>query len=85
MSVRLLHDEQEHQAVFYCSTTGWAFGPIAQDCDCGLSAVGLLAAFQMHAESEGVGDLRRLSEIDLEQLWGDFITDQHQHAEAVAS
>jgi hypothetical protein len=28
MSVRILHDEADEQAVLYCSTTGWAFGPV---------------------------------------------------------
>jgi len=28
MSVRILHDSEEHMSCLYCSTTGWAFGKI---------------------------------------------------------
>lgn len=35
MGVRILHDSEHDQAVLYCSTTDWAFGPVFQDSDDG--------------------------------------------------
>jgi len=31
MGVRILHDSNSNQAVLYCSTSDWAFGPVFQE------------------------------------------------------
>ncbi len=31
MGVRILEDRKSGEAVFYCSTTDWAFGPVMKD------------------------------------------------------
>lgn len=33
MGCRILHDRESDQAVLYCSTSDWAFGPVFTDSD----------------------------------------------------
>jgi len=62
MGVRILIDKDSGQAVFYCSTTDWAFGPLMRDADVAETFLNWLAE-----------DPRLLVDHDLESKWTDFL------------
>ncbi len=72
MGVRILHSEQDEQAVLYCSTTGWAFGPVI-----GLGPVMPYDPVDSVERAEAflrwlAVDARSLSEKELETRWSDW-------------
>lgn len=77
MGVHTLYDPEEGNAVMYCSTSGWAFGPVfhdehakevPEDCEM-LDARDLCEAFQ-----EWLGtDARKVDQKDLEEAYGIFL------------
>jgi len=64
MGVRILRDETTGQACLYCSTSGWAFGPVASD-EPGMDADAQLAAFLASLPT----DPREMADADLERAW----------------
>ena len=64
MGLRIIHDERNQHACMYCSTSEWAFGPVAY----GENALKKLEAFQRFL---GV-DARRLRMDELERKWSEF-------------
>lgn len=79
MGVRILKgyldkDELVERAVFYCSTTDWAFGPVMPDQDTANKFLKWL-----------VIDPRSLTDPDLESKWYDFLnlTPEQKHQSKV--
>jgi hypothetical protein len=71
MSVRILHDEADEQAVLYCSTTGWAFGPVfgaSDDKDARERAEAFLRWL--------VTDARELSDSALANRYGEWLAQE---------
>lgn len=64
MGLRTIRDEQNKTACFYCSTTEWAFGPVAH----GFDAEEQLEKFSKFLKV----DARRLSNGELEDKWVEF-------------
>lgn len=79
MSVRVMDDGHEHHAVLYCSTTAVAIGYIADECECGASAVDVLEGFLRYADEHECPDVRKLSASEYAILWGDYHRDNHFH------
>jgi hypothetical protein len=66
MGIRIL-DGGDQGAIFYNSTTDWAFGPK-------MGSVEEAEAFLLWAADQGVGDLRRLDDADLAALYAQALT-----------
>jgi len=64
MGVRILYDAENKHACLYCSTTDWAFGPVA----CGDDAREQLEAFCIWEPD----DPRKYSDHELESAWSKF-------------
>lgn len=62
MGVRVLEDRDGGGAVLYCSTSGWAFGPVMTSAD---EAEGFLHSLP--------SDARSLSEADLRKHYSEFV------------
>lgn len=62
MSIRILESTNDNQACFYCSTSGWAFGPV------------MGSAEEANAFLDWIpGDPRTYSDSDLEQKYSEFV------------
>lgn len=70
MGLRILHDEKNNQACFYCSTSDWAFGPVAY----GENAIEDLESFSKFIKL----DARTLSDKELESKWFEFRSHQQK-------
>lgn len=73
MAVRILHAPTHGQAVLYCSTTGWAFGPVfeAEDDEPYRSANHMAEAFVTWLGP--ARDPRQLSPSELEVMYTEWI------------
>ncbi len=69
MGCRILEDREEYSAVFYCSTTMWAFGPVMQDREQAKRFLKYL----------GPADPRNLTDKDLTQSYSDFLVFDEEH------
>jgi hypothetical protein len=63
MAVCTLEDKHTYNAVFYCSTSGWAFGPLMPSAE-------VAEAFLAYLEPT---DPRTLTDRDLESRYLDFV------------
>jgi hypothetical protein len=70
MSCDILNNEQDDQAVFFCNTSDWAFGPVMMPLpDYENSAYETARAFEEWLPL----DPRRYSDNDLANKWSEFI------------
>lgn len=69
MGCRILEDRESGNAVFYCSTTGWAFGPLMED---GEQAERFLKYLDPI-------DPRSLADKDLETRYSEFLAHDTTH------
>jgi hypothetical protein len=67
MSVRILYDSSAGAAALYCSSSGWAFGPVIRDAD-GVPAPDLALEWLAWLRERGT-DPRLLSDADLERAY----------------
>lgn len=66
MSVCILEDRESGQAVFYCSTSGWAFGPVFEDAEQAENFLNYIAG------EHGDTDIRALPERVVKRHWEEF-------------
>jgi hypothetical protein len=62
MGVRILEDRESNEAVLYCSTSGWAFGPL----------FGSRGEAEKFLETLAV-DPRKLTDLELRDRYSEFI------------
>lgn len=74
MGVRTLTDGDS--VVIYCSTSGWAFGPVFHELECGCDAESIAKEFCDRAPG---GDPRSMSDPAMEKLYGELLV---EHSEA---
>jgi len=79
MGVHTLYDSEEGQAVMFCSTSGWAFGPVfkdehakevPEDCEM-LDARALIDIFLFWLQEKNP---REMADTELEQHYSTFMT-----------
>lgn len=70
MGCRILVDEESAAAVFYCSTTGWAFGPVMDE------GVEFAERFLKYLHPR---DPRALTDPDLAHQYAEFQTFDTEH------
>jgi hypothetical protein len=64
MAVRILHDQERDVATLYCSSTDWAFGPVAGEKHEREANERLQSFLEWHP-----GDVRHLSDAELVAAW----------------